>query len=228
MIKRSYVLGVQDALVAAGVVKYANEEAAQADAAILGDALDQLPVDEAALATEDVAPEATAQLAAAVVNMAQEAGATADEAKAKAEIAAQAATELAKSGSLKFAEGDPVAGSDAGTVAAGENVAKNTDLNKELATAVPNTAEREDYFSPTPGQQADEGKGQIGTEEDVTPLQALSAKLTDLNSELATAVPNTSEREDVYGPAGAQADAGKGVVGTEEKQSSLLARLSRL
>jgi hypothetical protein len=232
MIKRAYILGVQDALRQAEVVKYANEEEAAADAATLSGALDELPVDEGAMATEEVAPEATAQIATAVVQMAQEAGAEAEAAKAKADIAAQAAAEIAKTGSLKMAEApadnNVVAGHEAGSVAAGESTAKATDKNEELETAVPNTAERENYFSPMPGQQADGNKGHVGTEANDAPPATPAGKSTDKNEELATSVPNTSEREDVHGAPGHQADADKGHIGTEEKQSSLLDRLARL
>lgn len=232
MIKRAYVLGVQDALVAGGVVKYANEEAAQADAGMLSNAMDQYPVDEAAMATEAVSPEATAQIATAVVQMAQEAGATAEEAKAKADIAANAAAELAKSGALKLAEGpadnNVIAGSEAGSVAAGEGVAKATDKNQELATAIPNTAERPDVFSAKPGQQADKDKGHIGVEAATAPAAAGVAKGSDKNQELATAIPNTAERPNVHGAPGEQEDEDKGHIGVEEKKSSIIDRLAAL
>jgi len=158
--------------------------------------------------------------------MAQEAGSEAEAAKAKADIAAQAASEIANSGSMKMAE--VVAGHAPGSVAAGESVAKATDHNTELANAVPNTAEREDVFSAMPGQQADENKGHIGVEEGDAPASVGVAKSTDHDKELANAVPNTAEREDVHGAPGHQADEDKGHEGTEEKQSSLLDRLSRI
>jgi len=229
MIKRAYILGVQDALRAAEVVKYANEEEAAADASMLGGELDKLPIDQSAMLGEQgVAPEATAQIATAVIQMAQEAGADAEKAKAKADIAAQAASELAKSGALKMAEAPKATGTgSAGSVAEGEEVAKKKDQNKELASAVPNTAERPSAHG-APGSQADKGKGEIGIEAGNPPSKAPVAKSTDQNKELATEVPNTAERPNAHGEAGHQGDKGKGEVGHEEKNSSILSRLARL
>lgn len=233
MIKRAYVLGVRDALIERGVVKYATEEEANQDAGIMSEALEQAPVGGEEMAEDEVQPEATATIAAAVVNMAQEAGQQAEAAKAKADIAADAAAELAKTGALKIAAAAPgddnvVAGHNPGSVAAGESSAKADDHKKELASAVPNTAEREDYFG-SPGHQADEDEGHIGDEglqPDAEGTPGI-AGLRDLNKELASAVPNTADREDYHGGPGEQADEGKGTIGTE-KISNLYDRLSRL
>ena len=232
----AYIQGVQASLAQKGIVNYANEEAAIADAGMLGQgAQEQLPVDQGGLATEGAAPQETAVVAKALEEMAQQAGSEAEVAKAKAEIVQNAVGALSGAGAgeptAKFAaeagapgDNNVVAGHKPGSVAAGESNVKATDHDEELSNAVNNTAHREDVFSSMPGRQADGGKGYLGSEAPHPGAEGNPGKASDLNKELSNAVSNTKDRANYHGAPGDQADEDKGHLGVE-KLSSVLARL---
>lgn len=235
-VSMAYIQGVQASLAQAGIVNYANEEAASEDAAMLGQGVqEQLPIDQGGLATEGAAPQETVVIAKALEEMAEQAGSEAGVAKAKAEIVQNAVSALSGAGAgeetAKFAAeagalGDNlvVAGYKPGYVAAGESNAKATDHDQELSNAIDNTSHREDVFHSMPGYQADEGKGYIGSEAPHPGAEGNPGQVEDLDQELSNAVSNTKDRPNYHGAPGSQSDEDKGHIGTE-KLSSVLARL---
>jgi len=236
-IPMAYIQGVQAKLLDAGVIQYPNEKIAMEDAQNLGQSLEQqTPVDQGGLATEGAAPEETQAVATALMDMAEQAGEEAQVAGAKAQIVQEAVSKVASYRPSKFskfsaeagAPGDNniVAGHKPGKIAPGESSARKEDLNKELANAMPVTAERPAYWNSKPGQQIDEGKGEIGQERDHEGRNAQGGMVPD-SRELSNAVPNTKERPNYHGGPGDQKDEDKGHVGTEKgaSLSDVLARL---
>ena len=235
-ISMAYIQGIQSSLVENGLVRYAMEEEANADAAQLGQGMEQMPVDQGGLAAEGAAPEETQVIAQALGEMAAEAGEQAQVASAKADIVQEAVTKVAsfrKTEFSKFAmeakapgDNNVIAGHKPGSIAAGESNAKKTDKDTELTNAVDNTVHREDVFHSMPGVQSDKNKGHIGSEAPHPGKTGTGAAVGDLK-ELVNAMPNTRERANAHGGPGEQADEMKGEIGVE-KGASLSSVLSKL
>jgi hypothetical protein len=235
-IPTAYVQGVQAKLIDAGALSYVNEKIAMEDAQQLGTGMDDnMSVDQGGLATEGASTGETQAVAAALVDMAEQAGEEAQMASAKADIVKDAISKVAslhQDEFTKFAEPSPgdnntVAGHKPGKISAGEGSAKREDLNKELTNAVPATAERPAYWNSMPGGQKDEDKGHVGVESAGVGADGQGPVSKNLNKELVNAVSNTKERPNAHGGPGHQSDEDKGHVGTE-KAASLSDILSQL
>ena len=227
MIATAYVVGVRNCMLERDVLAYENEKVAEADAAALGYALEQLGGNEGVLATDGATPEVTDTIAIALSKMAE-----CDDEQEKIAHIEEAVEEISKLAGLEPGDNLVSSGLKPGKVARGESSARKTDKDEELSNAVANTAKRPDVFSPKPGKTGLKG-GTIGSEKGHPDADAQGAVHRDLDKELSNAVSNTAHRPNVYGKPGKTATKG-GTIGSEkdhpklEKQASLSDFLARL
>lgn len=214
MITTSYVSGIQLALAEQGAVKYASEEEAAFDAEIIGEAIDEnLPVDQASLATEGADAHSTAKIAEALIELN---GQSSEE-----KVAEIISDFLNKIAAAAPGDNNVVAGHAPGRVAPGEASAKKTDDDPHMATALKTDIHRDTGFSPSPGKSKIHG-GTIGTEKGhAVARHAVKDKI----KAMVTAMADNAHRAEHHGKPGHQADKGKGAQGQETKLSEYLASL---
>lgn len=209
MITSSYVSGIQAALIEHGAVKYASEDDANFDAELLGEAIDEnIPVDQASLASEGADTSSTARIAEALIELSEK---TAED---KADVVGEFLSKLAA---------ETVAGGAPGKVAPGESSAKKSDLKKRLSNQVEDDEHRATGFKSTPGHTSVKG-GTVGHE---SGHGVTRQKVKEKIKALATQVADDAHRSTHHGAPGHQADSGKGRIGTE-KAASLTEYLASL
>lgn len=174
MLRRAYVRGVTKALMDTGAIKLANEELAAELADSVANELPEQPAGE-------VAPEATAEIAATLMDLAQNLDEASANAQAAAEVAAGGggAAEPAKEASmrkaaerlrLKMAEGDRSTNQgQTGTTITGTQAAQmNSPGNASTGEGkIENAVRPEGYAVQPVGSQPLLGTGEVGKQQEV-------------------------------------------------------------